>query len=39
MTPDKLCDEPLIDPVKLNKKGRYEPSLPFKEKNPLIYDN
>ena len=39
ITQGKLCDEPLIDPVKLNEKGRYEASLPFKEKHPLIYDN
>ena len=39
ITPDELCDEPLIDPVKLNEKDRYEASLPFKEKHPLIYDN
>ena len=39
MTPDELCDEPLIDPVKLNEKGRYEAGLPFKEKHPLICDN
>ena len=39
ITPDQLCDEPLIDPVKLNEKGRYEASLPFKEKHSLIYDN
>ena len=39
MTPDELWDEPLIDPVKLNEKGRYEASLPFKEKHPLICDN
>ena len=39
ITPDELCDEPLIDPIKLNEKGRYEASLPFKEKHPLIYDN
>ena len=39
ITPEELCDEPLIDPVKLNEKGRYEASLPFKEKRPLIYDN
>ena len=32
ITPDELCDEPLIDPVKLNEKGRYEASLLFKEK-------
>ena len=31
ITPDELCGEPLIDPVKLNEKGRYEASLPFKE--------
>ena len=39
ITPDELCDKPFIDPVKLNEKGRYEVSLPFKEKHPLIYDN
>lgn len=39
ITPDELCDEPLIDPVKLNEKGRYEASLPFKEKRLLINDN
>ena len=39
ITPDELCDEPLIDPVKLNEKGRCEASLPFKEKHPSIYDN
>ena len=39
ITPDKLCDEPLIDLVKLNEKGRYEASLSFKEKRQLIFDN
>ena len=39
ITPDKLSDEPLIDPVKLDEKDRYEASLPFKEKHPLIFDN
>ena len=39
ITPDELCDEPLIDPVKLNEKRRYEASLPFKKKHSLIYDN
>ena len=39
MTPDELCDELFIDPVRLNEKGRYEASLPFKEKHALIYDN
>ena len=39
ITPDDLCGKPLIYLVKLNEKGRYEASLPFKWKHPLIYDN
>ena len=39
ISPDKFCDKPLFDPVKVNEKGCYEASLLLKEKHPLIYDN
>ena len=32
ITPDELCDEPFVDPIKLNEKSRYEASVRFKEK-------
>ena len=36
ISPHKFCDKPLFNPVKVNKKGCYEASLPLKEKHPLI---